>query len=140
MWVRIAARRRVWYEPRTLSVYRRHAANETARLVAAGAALPDVAAAIAINAHALPAAIRDRVTAESVRWYVSSALRTVEGQLARGAADLAMDTLSHVPRLIRLLPGTPLPSRIRRRFASLTTRIGSQAAAGYDDDAMTRCA
>ncbi|MEI7780566.1 MAG: glycosyltransferase, partial [Planctomycetota bacterium] len=32
MWVRIAARLPVWYDPRTLAVFRRHAASESARL------------------------------------------------------------------------------------------------------------
>ena len=127
MWVRIAAQRRVWYEPRRLAVYRRHAANETARLFAAGEGWPDVARAIGINSRLLPAESRDRVVAASVRWYVSSALRTVEGLMAEGATDLAIDTLAKIPDLIRLLPGRPLPPRVRRRFSTLAARLGAAA-------------
>ena len=127
MWVRIAAHRPVWYEPRRLAVYRRHAANETARLFAAGAGWPDVARAIAINGRRLPAESRDRIVAASVRWYVSSALRTVEGLMAEGSTDLAIDTLSKIPELIRLLPGRPLPPRIHRRFSTLSARLGGGA-------------
>ncbi len=124
MWVRIAAHLPVWYEPRRLAVYRRHSANETARLMAAGASWPDVAAAIRINSHWLPPASRDRIVTTSVRWYVSSALRTVEGLMAAGATGQAIDTLAKIPDLIRLMPGEPLPPRVRRRFSALAARAG----------------
>jgi glycosyltransferase involved in cell wall biosynthesis len=140
MWVRIAAHRRVWYEPRKLAVYRRHAANETSRLSAAGAGWPDVATAIQINAESIPVAIRDRVVAASVRWYVSSALRTVKSSLAAGDHALAIETLSMIPDLIRLLPGGPLPARVRRRFAALTTRIAPLRRPASRNGSLVRCA
>ena len=138
MWVRIAARQRVWYDPRRLAVYRRHAANETARLFAAGACWPDVAAAIAINAAALPADGRERIVAASVRWHVSSALRSVEMQMAAGHTDRAIDTLAQIPGLIRLMPGAPLPARVRRRFTALATRIAPLRRRA--EDPLGRCA
>lgn len=138
MWVRIAARQQVWYDPRRLAVYRRHSANETTRLFAAGACWPDVAAAIALNATALPADGRERIVAASVRWHVSSALRSVEMQMAAGQTDLAIDTLSKIPGLIRLLPGGPLPARVRRRFTALTTRVAPLRR--RDEDSLARCA
>lgn len=140
MWVRIAARRPVWYEPRTLAAYRRHSANETSRIFAAGATWPDVAAAITLNALQLPHESRDRVVMDSVGWHVSSALRSVEGLIAAGDTRLAIDTLEKVPDLIRLLPGRPLPTRVRRRFtalASLMTRKHGPFVAGGP---LERCA
>ena len=138
MWVRIAARHRVWYDPRRLAIYRRHSANETTRLCTAGACWPDVAAAIALNATTLPADGRERIVAASVRWHVSSALRSVEMQMAAGQTDRAIDTLSNIPGLIRLLPGGPLPARVRRRFTALTTRVAPLRR--RVEDSLARCA
>ena len=140
MWVRIAAHRRVWYEPRPLATYRRHAANETSRLFATGRGWPDVAAAIAINARSLPPDIRDRVVGASVRWHVSSALRSVEALIAAGSRDLALDTLAAIPDLVRLLPGTPLSGRVRRRFAALSTRITRECGASSARMPLEPCA
>ena len=140
MWVRIAAHKRVWYEPRPLAVYRRHAANETARLVAAGKTWPDVAAAITINAGSLPADIRERTTAASVRWYVSSALRTVEGLIAAGRIDQAIDTLATIPDLIRVMPGRSLPGRVHRRFSNLANHVAPFRRATLDEDPLARSA
>jgi hypothetical protein len=140
MWVRIAAHARVWYEPRALAVYRRHAANETARLVAAGKTWPDVAAAIAINATRLPVGARDRVTAASVRWHVASALRSVEGLIVAGRTEQAMETLSRIPDLVRLMPGTPLPSHVRRRFSTLTRHVAPFRKTDPDQAGLARCA
>ncbi|MFM7108232.1 MAG: glycosyltransferase family 2 protein [Planctomycetaceae bacterium] len=140
MWVRIAARRRVWFEPRALAAYRRHAANETSRLFATGRGWPDVAAAIAINARSLPPEVRDRVVAASVRWHVSSALRSVEALIAAGSRDLALDTLAAIPDLVRLLPGTPLSGRVRRRFAALSTRVTRECGAPAAGMPLEPCA
>lgn len=140
MWVRIAAHRRVWYEPRSLAAYRRHAANETSRLFAAAATVPDVAAAIAINARLLPADSRDRIVADSVGWYVSSALRSVEALIAAGDTHLAIDTLERIPDLVRLLPGKPLPTRVRRRFTALSTLVSRGCGPVVAGGPLERCA
>jgi glycosyltransferase involved in cell wall biosynthesis len=63
MWVRIAARFPVWYEPRPLAAYRRHADNETSRLHASGAAWPDLARAI----RSTPSRCRRRFAARRSR-------------------------------------------------------------------------
>jgi glycosyltransferase involved in cell wall biosynthesis len=127
MWVRIAAHRRVWYEPRLLAAYRRHAANETSRL-------------FAINARLLPADSRDRIVADSVRWYASSALRSVGALIAAGDNDLAIQTLERIPDLVRLLPGTPLPTRVRRRFTALSTLVSRGSGPVVAGGPLERCA
>ena len=53
MWVRIAARYQVGYEPRALAAYCRHEANESAQLHASGAVWPDLVKTIEINACSL---------------------------------------------------------------------------------------
>ena len=111
MWVRIAARHEVGYEPRTLAAYCRHEANESARLAASGAVWPDLLRAIAINAASLPEASRAALVRRSAAWYAGSARRAAATQLARGDATAARQTMSYVPRLLDLAahhggPGT----------------------------------
>lgn len=125
MWVRIAARYRVWHEPRTLAIYRRHVANETTRLFATGAVWPDMTKAIRINAATLPATLRSSGVAASVRWHTASAIRTAERQLAAGATAAAASTLDAIPDLLGLAAGTRLDSSTARRLAMLQARLGS---------------
>ncbi len=128
MWVRIAAHAPVWYEPRSLAVYRRHSGNESARLRSTGEVWPDLTRAIEINARSLPEAIRDRVTAASARWYAASALRTVERLLAEGAVDQAAATLGQIPGMLRLLGPTSHQQPVHRRLATLRLQVGTRAA------------
>jgi len=124
MWVRIAATWPVWYEPRPLAAYRRHAANETSRLKASGVAWADVARAIRINAESVPLAIRTRVLAASVRWYVSSAMRTAERQIRQGGFAKAAVTLGHVPAMLSLLDDEPRSIGTARRLMLLKAQVG----------------
>ncbi len=126
MWVRIAATYPVWYEPRSLAVYRRHAANETARLFANGAAWPDMARAIAINSRLVPPEIRERTLAASVRWYAASAMRTAERQIRDGAFGQAAATLGHVPDMLALLDDEPRSTVSFRRLANLRQQVGHE--------------
>lgn len=102
MWVRIAARYEVGYEPRTLAAYCRHDANESARLAADGAVWPDLVRAIAINAASLPEALRADAVRRSATWYAGSARRAAAKQLAMGDAAAARRTMSYVPHLLAL--------------------------------------
>jgi len=115
MWVRIAARHRVWYEPRPLATYRRHVSNETTRLFASGAVWPDMIKAIRMNSALLPAHLRDRTLAASVHWHAASAIRTVQRQLADGAPAAAACTLRSIPDLLDLGAGIGLDVSLQRR-------------------------
>lgn len=126
MWVRIAARYRVWYEPRPLAVYRRHEANETTRLFASGAVWPDMARALRINSASLPDAIRDVTLAASVRWHAASAIRTAERQLAAGATAGAAATLRAIPEILDVLDGRPMAMSSIRRLTLLRERLRQQ--------------
>ena len=123
MWVRIAAHYAVWYEPRPLAAYRRHATNESSRLAAGGKVWPDMARAIEVNAAHLPPAIRRRIVVSSVKWYASSALRTVERQMAAGALDAAHTTLLHAAEMVRLIPGDRVATSVLRRIARFGSRL-----------------
>jgi glycosyltransferase involved in cell wall biosynthesis len=124
MWVRIAARYPVWYEPRPLAAYRRHADNETTRLHASGAAWPDLARAIQINADSLPEEIRGPTLSASVRWYVASAMRTAEREIGNGGFARASVTLGHVPALLGLLDEQLRSLNLTRRLLLLHAQVG----------------
>jgi glycosyltransferase involved in cell wall biosynthesis len=124
MWVRIAARFPVWYDPRPLAAYRRHADNETTRLHASGAAWPDLARAIQINADSLPEAIRGPTLSASVRWYVASAMRTAEREIRDGGFARASVTLGHVPLLLGLLDEQLRSLNLTRRLLLLHSQVG----------------
>ena len=127
MWVRIASRYRVWYEPRPLAIYRRHVANETSRLFASGAVWPDMARALRINAATLPDSLRDATLAASVRWHAASAMRTADRQLAAGATAEAAATLRAIPDILEVLNGRPIEGVATRRLASLRARLREDA-------------
>jgi len=124
MWVRIASRFPVWYDPRPLAAYRRHADNETTRLHASGAAWPDLARAIQINADSLPAEIRGPTLSASVRWYVASAMRTAEREIREGDFARASVTLGHVPALLGLLDEQLRSLSLTRRLLLLHSQVG----------------
>lgn len=122
MWVRIAAQCRVWYEPRVLAAYRRHEANESARLLAKGDVWPDVIRTIEINAKSLPGQVCGRLTAASARWHAASALRSAERRLEAGDAAGARDTLAHAATLVDMAAGDPRVNRVRHRWQAVTDR------------------
>jgi len=124
MWVRIAARFPVWYDPRPLAAYRRHADNETTRLHASGAAWPDLARAIQINADSLPEQIRGPTLSASVRWYVASAMRTAEREIRDGGFARASVTLGQVPEILGLLDEQLRGLSLARRLLLLHTQVG----------------
>jgi len=67
MWIRIAARWPVWYEPRVLATYRRSSASEASRLLRIGATVADAHRAVRIGVGALPKASRDALMGPSRR-------------------------------------------------------------------------
>lgn len=127
MWVRIAARFAVWYEPRTLAVYRRHGKNESARLLARNEVWPDLARAIRMNATSLPVASRAGLTAASGSWYSLSGLRTAERQLRHGNIHGAAATLDALSGLLDLATDGPRSAAVSRRLESLRNRLRGAA-------------
>ena len=119
MWVRIAARYAVGYEPRALAAYCRHEANESARLAASGAVWPDLVHAIAINADSLPESSRADLVRRSATWYAGSARRAAAKQLSRGDAAAARQTMSYIPRLHDLAAHVDGGGTIAHPFGSM---------------------
>jgi glycosyltransferase involved in cell wall biosynthesis len=123
MWVRIAARHDVWYDPRTLAVYRRHRRNESSRLLDRHFVWPDLARAIRINARILPETLRDELVGASAAWFAMSALRTAKRHLAQASVDDAATTLESMAGLVDLAAETNHGRQVHRRFAALRRRI-----------------
>jgi len=125
MWVRIAARHDVWYDPRTLAVYRRHRRNESSRLLDRHFVWPDLARAIRINARSLPESLREELVGASAAWFAMSALRTAERHLAQGSVDDAATTLESMAGLVSLADNSSHCRPVQRRFAALQRRIAA---------------
>lgn len=129
MWVRIAGRFPVWYEPRVLAAYRRHTENETTRLAEAGIYWPDVVRAIRINAEHYPQRSRPAVVRRSVRWHLRSLARTAERDLRAGRVAAARATLASVPDMLALVVDRDEAAWLERRFSSLERRLESRSVA-----------
>ena len=129
MWVRIAARFPVWYDPRPLALFRRHAASESARLLTAGEVWPDLAHAIRINAESLPAAQRLALTNRSAYWHAKSALREVRKRVEQRDISTARATLAHARGLLALIGNARQRSGAEQRAAALERHLTRLAAA-----------
>jgi GT2 family glycosyltransferase len=118
MWVRIAARYRVWYEPRILAYYRRHEGNETARLRRGNTITSDVFRAIGLFAPHLPAGKRDRMLSAAYARFARRTLRQLESA-ATPAASAAVE-LDLVRTAIERMTYAPVSAlRYRRRAARI---------------------
>ena len=89
MWVRIACRYAVWYEPQVLAHYRRHASAETARLRAAGRVTADLMHAIELMSQHMPAHERGRMKENAYRRLVHVHSRQARKLLKKGADSQA---------------------------------------------------
>jgi glycosyltransferase involved in cell wall biosynthesis len=99
MWVRLSARYRVWYEPTALACYRTHPGNESARLLARGAPLADLARAVAVVRSHLPARLRRHAGSTALAAYRYRTLCEADRRLrdgdARGALRLVREVRRH---------------------------------------------
>jgi cellulose synthase/poly-beta-1,6-N-acetylglucosamine synthase-like glycosyltransferase len=87
MWVRIAARYAVWYEPEPLAVYRVHTSSLSGQMLRTGENVRRLRLAVETNAHALPP---DRVEEINRAAYRSTALAALQrGRRLMGAGDTA---------------------------------------------------
>lgn len=129
MWVRIATRMPVWYEPRVLAAYRRHAENESTRLFTKGDVWPDIVRAIRLNAERFPEPGREEVVRRSARWHLGSMIRTAVRQIRDGHVADAHATLVVLPDMLALLASPDDARVIERRLMRLNLSIESVSAA-----------
>jgi glycosyltransferase involved in cell wall biosynthesis len=78
MWVRIAAHFDVWYEPRMLAFYRRHAESETERLSKSSQLDLDVLKTIEIFSEHLPADRKDRMVCSAYERFARRSLKQLK--------------------------------------------------------------
>lgn len=137
MWVRIAAKYPVWYEPRPLASYRRHARNETTRLTEVNETYRDELSAMRAFANHIPEDRRARLMAKAYSRIACSRLRRANkllrnNDIARSrhmiqVADEAIAQLQNfLPRQLITLRSVLLKSRIWLAM-KLSSRGGTQA-------------
>lgn len=119
MWVRIATRFPVWYEPKPLAVFRRHAESESSRLLSKGEVWPDLVRAMHVNATSFRDDHRESLVNGGAQWYAGSALREAQRQLLRGHHEAAEHTLTHAHELIKLVTDTGRQSALVKRAGLL---------------------
>ena len=123
MWVRIAGNFPVWYEPRSLAVYRRHKQSESSRLLASDLVWPDIAKAITINSASFPAELRSTMTSRSACWHAKSCLRNVKNNIRLKNYQAAERTLGQFPKIVTLVAEMRIKNRLDRRADGLRRRI-----------------
>jgi glycosyltransferase involved in cell wall biosynthesis len=116
MWVRIAARYPIWYEPRPLAAYRMHADSNTGRNVRRGRDAAGNRLAISIFTGHLPPDRAGAIAAVARRTYAASALETAEGLWRRGDR---IGFLAQVREAMRLSPSV---ASLRRTLRILSRR------------------
>ena len=91
MWVRIASRYPVWFEPRPLACWRCHERNESSRLVRAGADVPDLLKAIGIIEGYLPDGARGSVGSDLLAQFRDTKLVEASRLMFAGERLAGMD-------------------------------------------------
>lgn len=109
MWVRIAASFQVWHDPHVMACYRRHAANETARLGKLQEIYHDELRAIDIFAHHLPEQRRTQLTAQAYARITRSRIRKAAKLLRHRQFDEARHVIDSAYQALK-----PLTSSIQR--------------------------
>jgi glycosyltransferase involved in cell wall biosynthesis len=128
MWIRIAARYPIWYEPAALVACRIHDETGTAGATRACTAVADMRRCIEISRPLLPPNRADAISREARRWVSVRALDFARDSLAKNEFTAA---LSHVRQGLRC---SPSPQFIKRlllllvRFAKASLRRPARAA------------
>jgi glycosyltransferase involved in cell wall biosynthesis len=89
MWMRIAARYPIWYEPEPLALYRMHTYSNTGRHVRTGEDISYTCRAIEIFKEYLPLEIAERVSRQAKETYAQSALQMAECLCRKGDIEAA---------------------------------------------------
>lgn len=121
MWVRIAVRYRIWYEPQPLAKYRMHLQSNTGRHTRSGDDMAYTRKAIDIFAHYLPPAMARDVVPAAKRAYARAALEMARRMRARGDNQAARAQLWQAMRL------EPSPSTIRAAATIMLRGLAGEA-------------
>lgn len=126
MWVRIASRYEVWYEPRVLASYRRHRGAETARLQAAGQTVADMIAAIEVLSMHLPAGRRSELQHRAYRRLVRVHAKRAAKLLEAGSPAVAEQHLQGARDSLARLPEDLATRWARWRLSRLGLRLAER--------------
>lgn len=127
MWVRIAAAYDVWYEPRVLASYRRHAGAETARLDSAGRTVSDMMAAIAAISTHLPPSRRRTLEQRAYRRLMRVHMRRAAKLIHAGSGELAALQLQGARDALARLPNDLGTRWSRWKLTRLASRLTDRA-------------
>jgi hypothetical protein len=87
MWVKIAARHPVAYEPEPLALYRVHTSSMTRSLLRDGKNVRDLRRVIALNREQLPPHVADEITRLALRETATTCLRRARRMLGSGDVE-----------------------------------------------------
>jgi glycosyltransferase involved in cell wall biosynthesis len=122
MWMRIASRCAVWYEPRILACFRMHQESYSSALARSGVQLADVRRAIGLSRAYLPAALAPALNARAREHFAGEAVDRARQMLQQrrllAAGALARDAL-------RLSPTLGIASRLVGDLLGLCVRVGA---------------
>jgi glycosyltransferase involved in cell wall biosynthesis len=132
MWVRIAARYPVWYEPEALAVYRVHRSSFSGRMIRSGENVRILRRVIALNRSLLPPDREARISRIAMEETARAAMRRSLRLLRAGepvAAAAQFREAVGCSRSLRVLGGAALTIvRGALRPAPRSTPVGSHAA------------
>jgi glycosyltransferase involved in cell wall biosynthesis len=119
MWVRIASRYAVWFEPKLLASYRRHSLSESHRLLVSGRTTRDTLMAIESFAQYLPSNDRERLQNAAYTRFVRRSLKEFQ-RIDRPSQSDAAQLLQPVKMAIDKIDSR---SRESARFRELSAEL-----------------
>jgi len=128
MWVRIATKFPVWYEPTVMACYRTHDSNETSRLKSLGRTLADVHAGVEIVRRYLPLEFRGLAGSELIDGergrVMEEAVRLLDQGDRLGALGLVREVCRYEP--LRRFSRSVLRARSRAALMSVGELMDSR--------------
>jgi glycosyltransferase involved in cell wall biosynthesis len=125
MWVRIAARFDVWYEPSVCAHYRRHRSTESARLEASGRINADLMSAIEMFSADLPNSQRVELKDRAYRRLARSQLRRASKLLAGQLPHRAANEIGYARTALAQLPSNLTKRLLSNKLTIIEARVAS---------------
>jgi hypothetical protein len=129
MWVRIAARHDVWFEPTVCAHYRRHSTTESARLEASGKINEDLMNAIEMFSTYLPSQERDHLKDRAYRRLARSQLRRASKLLNGRSPQRAADEIDYARVTLRHLAPNFAKRVLSSKLSLVEARVASKISA-----------
>jgi glycosyltransferase involved in cell wall biosynthesis len=126
MWIRIAARYPIWYEPEILAAWRLHSSSMSTALIRSGANLADSRRCIEVSHSSLPPDRADLISRRAMVWLSVAAIGCAERCIVSGEFTPALKQLYSglqcgislpLMRALMLLPFRVARGKVRRAHA-----------------------